>query len=295
MMHKLYIHLAVLPRWFGLPVAVPAIVLGGLISGASAFDLFLAVVTGVLLMAYAHSWNSLHDYTITGFDKGPLEGRSRSKVYTGGQSVIAAGVISEREVFFNSMGWLLLSLVPIFLLSLWATPWIWLPWGLIVLCAPWYSEAKLRYHSEVPLGLGFGSFAAMLGASTVANPPLWTAFLAGLPIGIIFGVVAETSDQFEDWSVNWEKGLRNMGAVAGANKLDLAAFLGHLVLATYVVQGAIVLAGVLAPLTFLSLLALPLFWYCMLLLEANHRVGILLGLSFVFLFSILLTVGQGIG
>lgn len=294
-MHKLYVHLVVLPRWFGLPVAVPAVVLGGLIAGASAFDLFLAVMAGVLLMAYAHSWNSFHDYTITGFDKGLEEERSVAKAYTRGQSLIAAGVVSEREVFLNALGWLLLSLVPVVLLSLWATPWVWLPWGLTVVCSPWYSEAKKRFHPEVPLGLGFGPFAAMLGAATVVDPPLWTAFIAGLPIAMVFGVVAETADQHEDWVVNWEKGLRNMGAIAGATKLDLAAFLGHLVLAAYVVQGAIVLAGVLVPLTFLSLLPLPLFWYCMLLLEARHKVGILLGLSFVFLFSILLTVGQGIG
>lgn len=294
MIQRLSAHVITLPRWFGLPVAVSAVVLGGIIAGASAWHLFLAVMAGVLLMAYAHSWNSFHDWVI-GFDKGEPKERSKKKVYTSGQSLLALGIVTEKEVLANSLGWLVLSLGFAIPLSLMTTMWLWLPWGLVVLCAPWYSWAKKLYHCEVPLGLGFGSFAVMLGACAVSNPLLWTAFVAGLPITFCWGFLAETADQHEDWEVNWGKGLRNMGAVAGAYGFSIPHFIGCLVVMAYLVQVGVVLAGVLHPWSMLSLLSFPLFAYCILLLDGKHKVGTIIGLLGVFAFVILLTIGQGLG
>lgn len=292
LIQKLLAHLVTLGRPFALPAAVCGVILGGLIAKAPPFTLFLAVMTGVLLMFACHSWNSFQDWVI-GFDKGEPKERSKKKVYTSGQSLLALGIVSQNEVLANSIGWLILSLAFAIPLSLMTTMWVWLPWGLVALCAPWYSWGKLHFNCELALGLGFGSFAAMLGACAVPNPPLWTAFLAGLPLTLMWGFVAETVDQYDDWEVNWNKGLRNMGALVGAHGLSISHFFGYLIAITYLAQVALVMGGILSPLSMLSLIAFLPLTYGMLFLEKNFQVGVLIALGGIFLHMILLVIGQG--
>lgn len=294
MSQKLMGHIVTLPRWFGLPAAVSAIVLGGLIAGANAFHLLLAVLCGVFLLAYAHSLNSWMDWVI-GFDKGEPKERSKQKVYTSGQSLLALGMMSQNEVLANSLGWLILSLGFAIPLSLMTTMWVWLPFGLVVLCAPAYSWGKLHYSCEAVLGLGFGSFAVMLGSCAVANPPLWLAFLAGLPFTLLWGYFAETYDQWDDASVNWDKGLRNLGAWVWKSGLSISHFLGWLLALTYLAQVFLIVNDILAPMTAISALAIPVFAYSLAILQAEKKKGVLIVLLAIFLQMILLTVGQGIG
>lgn len=293
-MSKIKVHL-MLGRPFALPAAVCSIVLGGIIVGAGALHIFIAVMAGILLMCACHSWNSFHDYVITKFDVGTVEERSKEKAYTGGQSVIAQGLVSTREVLLNSLGWLGLSIIPAAFLSAMVTPWVWLPWGLMVICAPWYSEAKLRYHPEIPLGLGFGPFAVWMGMCAVGMPDFGEGFLAGLPFFIIFGFVAETADQWYDWEPNYPKGLRNIGALIGYHKLCIGHFVGYMSLGGCAVQIALVLAGILVPMSLFSLLAFPLVIYCMLYIEWNPKAGVLFGLAAVLVYEIAFVVGQAIG
>lgn len=56
------IHLWILPRWFGVPISTAAVVLGGTISGASAYQILIATIIGALLMAWGHTMNSWIDY-----------------------------------------------------------------------------------------------------------------------------------------------------------------------------------------------------------------------------------------
>lgn len=295
MIQKLMGHIVTLPRWFGLPAAVCAVVLGGLIAGASAWYLFLAVMAGVFLMAYAHSWNSFHDWAITGLDKGSPTERSKKKVYTSGQSLFALGILNQWEGLANSLGWLVLSLGFAIPLSLMTTMWVWLPFGLVVLCAPAYSWGKLHYSCELILGLGFGSFAAMIGACAVANPPLWVAFLAGMPFTLLWGYFAETYDQWDDADVNWDKGLRNLGAWVWKSGLSISHFLGWLLALAYLAQVFLIVNDILAPMTAISALAIPVFAYSLAILQAEQKKGVLLLLLAIFLQMVLLTVGQGIG
>ncbi|GAI37162.1 unnamed protein product, partial [marine sediment metagenome] len=53
----------------------------------------------------------------------------------------------------------------------------------------------------------------MLGMASQPEPDFLLAFLAGIPILILFGYGAETMDQYTDASVNWMRGLRNFGAL----------------------------------------------------------------------------------
>lgn len=293
-MTKLKWHLIHLPRWFALPAVGSAVTLGGLLTGANAWNMTLAALCGAFLMAYAHAFNTWLDHDWTGLDKGEAGERSKPKLYTSGQQPIAEGVLSSWEVIINGLVWLALAIGCTHAISIRVSPWVWLPFGLIVPITVLYSWGKLHYFCEIPLGLGFGPFAVWLGMSAAGMPSFGDGFLAGLPFLLIFGVVAETVDQWTDWEPNYSKGLRNIGALIGYHTLCITHFVGFLVVMTYLVQGALVMGGILAALSLFSLTALPLVVYCMLFLEWNPKVGLYLGLAAVFSYMIALVCGQGI-
>jgi len=293
---KIYIHLLTLPRWFALPAVVAAIALGGILMEVTFLPILLAILSGMLLMAGAHSFNTYLDYVWTKLDQGGEEERSRPKEYTVGQQPIAAGLMNPPEVLANALGWYALSIIPAIILTVIATPYIWIPWVLSALSTFYYSYGKLHYQCEFALGLGFGPFAVMLGACASPNPNLGIAFLAGLPFLILWGFLAEFVDQATDAEVNWNKGLRNLGAWAWKNNVSIPMFTGWLLVMTFIVQFALVLSGILSPLVNISLISFPLFAYGMVTLgEKFSKQGVLLLLVGVFVHMVTFVVGQGIG
>lgn len=292
---RLKVHLLVLPRWFGLPAACSAVALGCLLGGAEGWLTAVAIACGGFVMAWAHSMNTLLDYSWTGFDKGTEVERSHPKEYTAGQQPIAQGILSEAEVFQNALVWLVLSAVFASIISACESPWVWLPWALTASMTFLYSWGKLHYLCEVALGLGFGPFAVWLGMAAAGRPDFDTGFLAGLPFLLIFGFAAEIVDQWVDWEPNWPKGLRNIGALIGYHRLTVAPFVAFVVIIAYITQLTLVSAEILAPMSMLSLVAVPFIIYCMLYLEYKLKIGVLFGLGGIFVYLVLLTVGQAIG
>jgi len=284
-----------LPRWFAIPAAVCSIILGGVLMEAEVLPIALAVISGSLMMAAAHSSNTLIDYSVTGFDKGTEEERSKQKEYTVGQSVIAAGILSEKEVLGNILFWLVLSAIPAGILSFIVSPWIWLFWILAIACSPLYSWGKLHYSCEFFLGLGFGPIACMLGASASPNPNFLLAFLAGIPFLILWGYGAETIDQFTDAEPNWPRGLRNFGALLWKNNVSISMFIVWLLSVTFLSQLFLIVGGISAPLTALSLISFIPFSFCLLYIEKELRTGVWWGLGGISLHMVLLVVGQIVG
>jgi len=293
-MNRLIAHLVVLPRWFATLAAVTAIIFGGLLVGAGAFDLFVAVLAGLLLMAYAHSWNSYHDWAITGFDKGPAEGRSKIKLYTSGQSLLAQGILSEQEVLANSLVWLILSVPATLYLSLNSTNWVWLVWGLVVLCAPWYSFAKKLWHPDLPLGFGFATCAVWLGMCCVGQPDWDTGFLASLPLFILWGTGAEHVDQGIDYESDWKKGGRSLGLWMKYVGVSFGWSITWLVMLIYLLQVMLISIGILAPWTALTFIAIAPFMVCATAIHTDMRTAIIWGLAAIFLYQTLIAVGQGV-
>lgn len=294
---KIRAHLITLPRWFATPAAVCGVVLGGLIAGTPPLALFVLVITGLCLMSWAHGMNTFLDYAWTKFDVGLESRRSRMKEYTAGQSIIELKVISLTEAWVNPLSWLLIGAIILTLgiLYLGISVKSFIPFTLVALCTFWYSWAKLRYHPELPLGLGFGSFSSMFGASGVENPPFISAFLAGIPFTIMWGFCAESYDQWVDAEPNWPRGLRNIGAWTWRSGHSIGVIFLMLVLVSYISQVAIISVGILKPMSFLSLIAFPLFFYSSFVVEVHKKIGVIIGLLAIFLHMILLTVGQGIG
>ncbi len=284
-----------LGRFFALPAVVCAVLLGVALGGHWSWLSIMVVLGAIFEMAYAHSFNTLLDYSWTGFDKGTEEERSKGKVYTKAQQPIAAGIMSPKEVLVNGLVYLAISAIFIGIVAWKASPIIWAIWAGTALCTVWYSLGKLHWNCELALGTGFGPLAVILGMASQPNPDFLTAFLAGIPFLILWGYGAETIDQWTDAEPNWPRGLRNLGALVWRNNISISMFLAWLVVITFLSQLFLIAGGVLAPLTALSLISFLPLSFCLLYLEKDLKIGVLWGLGAIFLHMILLTVGQIVG
>ena len=284
-----------LGRFFALPIAVCAVLLGVALGGNWNWLSAMVAFGAIFQMAYAHSFNTLLDYSWTSFDKGTEEERSRGKVYTHGQQAIAAGKLSPRDVIINGLVYLAISAVFIGIVAWKVSPVIWIIWAAIALITFWYSWGKLHYQCELALGIGFGPLAVMLGMASQPNPNFLLAFLAGIPILILWGYGAETMDQYSDAEPNWPRGLRNFGALVWKNDISIATFLAWLLVITFVSQLFLIAAGVLHPLTALTLITFLPFSVCLIFIQSKPKVGIIWGLAGIYLYGLLLLAGQVLG
>lgn len=284
-----------LGRFFALPACVCAVLLGIALGGHWSWLSAMVVLGAIFQMAYAHSFNTLLDYSWTGFDKGAEGERSRGKVYTKAQQPIAAGILTPKEVLANGLIYLAISAIFIGIVAWKVSPLIWAIWGVTALCTFWYSWGKLHWNAELALGVGFGPLAVMLGMASQPDPDFLVAFLAGIPFLILWGYMAETIDQWTDAEPNWPRGLRNFGALLWKNNASASMFLFWLLSITFLSQLFLIAGGILAPLTALSLISFIPFSFCLLYLEKNLKVGVLWGLGGIFLHMILLSVGQIVG
>lgn len=284
-----------LGRFFAAPVAIAAVLLGIALGGNWSWLSAMVALGAIFQMAFAHSFNTLLDYSWTGFDKGTEEDRSKGKVYTKGQQTIAAGIMSPREVLVNGLVYLAISAVFIGIVAWQVSPLIWVIWGVMALMTFGYSWGKLHWSCEFFLGLGFGPLAVMLGMASQPNPDFLLAFLAGIPILILFGYGAETMDQYTDAEPNWPRGLRNLGALVWKNNVSISMFIVWLLSATFLSQLFLIAGGVLHPLTALSLIAFIPFSMCLLFLEVKPKTGIIWGLGGIYLYGLLLVLGEALG
>ena len=291
MKEKIKIHIE-LGRFFALPIVVCAVLLGVALGGNWSWLSVMVALGAIFGMAYAHSFNTLLDYSWTGFDKGTEEERSKGKVYTKGQQAIAAGIMSPKEVLANGLAYLAISAIFIGIVAWKVSPVIWAIWAVMALMTFGYSWGKLHWSCEFFLGIGFGPLAVMLGMASQPNPDFLLAFLAGIPVLILFGYGAETMDQFIDASVNWKRGLRNFGALVWKNKVSIITFIVWLLCATFLSQLFLIAGGVLRPLTALTLITLIPFSMCLLFLEREPKRGIIWGLGGIYLYGLLLLLGE---
>jgi len=291
MKDKIKTHIG-LGRFFALPIVVCSVLLGVALVGHWSWLSAMVCLGAIFQMAYAHSFNTLLDYSWTKFDKGAEEERSRGKVYTHGQQAMAAGIMTPKGVLINGLIYLAISAVFIGIVAWKVSPVIWAIWGVTALCTFWYSWGKLHYQCELALGVGFGPLAVMLGMASQPNPDFLVAFLAGIPVLVLFGYGAETLDQYTDAEPNWPRGLRNFGALVWKNNVSISMFIVWLLCATFLSQLFLIAAGVLHPLTSLTLITFIPFSLCLLYLEARPKVGIYWGLGGIYLYGLLLLLGE---
>lgn len=296
MKDKIITHIG-LGRFFALPIAVCSVLLGIALGGHWSWVSAMVALAAVFLMAYGHSFNSLLDWSWTKFDQGTEEERSRPKVYTHGQQAIASGAMSVRGVLANGLVYLAISAVFIGIV-IWQTGW-WalLFWVLGALITFWYSQAKKYWHPEMALGVGFATLGCMMGMATQPNPDYLLAGLASIPFFIMFSVVCESLDQWIDAGANWPRGGRSLGMLVWKTSGSIVTYASWWIAIGYIAQLFLVQAGILEPLTALTLVAaVPLAFAVTMVPDLSRRdLGVAIGLFGVFVFHILLVVGQVLG
>jgi 1,4-dihydroxy-2-naphthoate octaprenyltransferase len=293
---KLKAHLWTLPRWFAAPFFGSAVLLGAVLAGGINLNAWLATIAGLLVMAGGHSFNSFLDYSWTGLDKGELEDRSAEKDYCGGQNIIEAGIVSTGEVAANALVWYLLSAAPAIYLAL-AVGWqVIIVWLLGMLVTFWYSKAKFNWTHELALGAGSGPLAVLLGMFGVTSSPDWVAgLLASLPIAILFAFAGLALDEWPDAEANLKKGVKSIAYKVWENKVDLLSYITAWIAAGYIFQLFLIVVGILAPLTFLTFILLPVAIPCMVFFKSNFRKAAGVFVLIAGFYPILMLVGQIVG
>lgn len=279
-----------LPRHFAVPVAIASVVLGWVVSAPLTWQIIFPVLAIFGISAYSHTMNTWLDYVWTGLDKGVEEERSHPKPYTGGQQVLAAGLMTTNQVAIVAILW---AMFGGFFAGAAGTVTALVAFGALAITF-WYSWGKLHWQCETALAVGFGPMPAVIGAAASGSPDYGTAILASLPIAIIFGFAAEIFDQWWDADANWTRGLRNIGALVWKTDGNVTVVVVATVAVTYALQAFLVSFDVLAVAT--------LYWTAPSLLsllaadEARKRKpwAVMTLLGGVFLYCALLVLGQAL-
>ena len=293
---KLKAHLWTLPRWFAAPIFGASAVLGGLLAGGMTRNSWLGVLATLLIMAGGHSFNSFLDYAWTGLDKGEPENRSAEKDYAGGQSVIAAGIVSEGEVAYNAITWYLLALIPLIYLAL-NVGWQILLIGFLGMMVTFaYAKSKFNWTHEMVLGISSGPLAVLAGMFATSGSPTWvTGLVVSIPALILISFVGLAIDEWPDAEANLKKGVKSISYKVWEYGVSLEWYVSSWLLFMYMYQVFLIAIGMLKPLSAISFVTWPLLISFLVLSRKNFRkwagIIVLTGVAY----PVLLVLGQFLG
>ncbi len=293
---KIKTHLWTLPRWFAAPFFGASLILGGLIAGGLTLNTWVGAAAGILIMAGGHSFNSFLDYAWTGLDKGGTGERSAEKDYSGGQSVLAKGIVSEREVVLNASAWYVLSLVPVTCLTV-QNGWpvlLTAVCGMLVTFA--YAGAKFNWLHETVLAIGVGPIPVVLGMfATNAGAPWWKGIAAGMLMAIVPSFAGLAFDEWPDAEANLKKGVKSIAYKVWESGVTLEWYMGSWLIFMYVYQIFLIDIGILAPLTGISFITWPFFAGFLVLAKKDfRRMAPFILLTGLF-YPVLVVIGQALG
>ncbi|HVP56618.1 MAG TPA: prenyltransferase [bacterium] len=289
-------HLWTLPRWFAAPFFGSAVVFGALLAGGMSLSSWLGVITGLLIMAGGHSFNSLLDYAWTGLDKGETGERSAEKDYCAGQSLLAAGIVTVKEVALNAIIWYVLAAIPLVYLARHVT-WAVLPVGLAgMLVTFWYARAKFNWTHELALAVGCGPLAVLLGMCSTAARPAWHhGILASVPFAIMLSFAGLALDEWPDAEANLRKGVKSVAYKVWESGVTLEWYLTSWFLFMFIYQVLLISVGIVAPLTALSFLAWPFLIGTLVVFKKNFPKMAPLIVVFGATYVVLIAIGQYLG
>ena len=180
---------------------------------------------------------------------------------SGGSKVIQEGLLRPRQVLAAAITCLVLAAVVGLYLNAVTGGWVLLAVGAVGMLIAWsYSAPPFRFGHHSGLGelvcvLGCGPVIAFGAYFVQARAFSWAAVVASLPIGILMGLVLFINE-FHDVHADRAVGKRTLVVVLGtrASSVVLALALAT----TYLLTIALVVSGVLAPVSLLGLVTLPL-------------------------------------
>jgi len=255
---KLKAHLWTLGRFFALPFFGVTLLCGAVIAGGSLGDLnvWLAFIAVTFVMAGGHSFNTLLDTEWTKLDKG--EDTSVSKGYAAGTNVINSGILTAREVLANALTWYAIGTIFLAILAVRTTPMVFIPGVIGMLVTFWYSKSKFTTWSH-ELALAAGPLlAAVLGALSTGSGEWVNSFLIALPIVLVFSYAGLALDEHPDAEANLKKGVKSLPYKVWEFGFDLSSYLLFWFFLAYLVQVFFIAVDILAPLTGLTFVLLPL-------------------------------------
>jgi 1,4-dihydroxy-2-naphthoate octaprenyltransferase len=296
MSKKIKVHLWTLPRWFALPIFGGSAVLGALLAGGMTINSWLGVIGTVLIMAGGHSFNSFLDYAWTGLDKGETGERSAEKDYAGGQSVIAAGLVSVREVAFNAIIWYLLALIPLIYVAV-NIGWPILLIGFLGMLMTFaYSKSKFNWTHETVLGIAAGPLAVLGGMFATTNSPSWTTgLIVSVPALIMISFVGLAVDEWPDAEANLKKGVKSISYKVWEYGISLEWYVSSWLLFMFLYQVFLISTGMLKPLTAISFVTWPFLISFLVLSRKNFRFWARMFVLIGVLYPVLLALGQFLG
>ena len=298
-MNKLKIHLLQLPRWFAAPFFGASILLGVVLAGGSFHSLktWLVLIAGLFVMAGGHSFNSLLDYAWTGLDKGEVEDRSAEKGYTGGQNLLGKGLVSQREVLGNALGWYGLSAIVLAFIH--GPFWLFAIWVLGCLATFWYSISKMTWTHELALGTAVGPLAVLLGMFGVnPHPPVMAGIICSVPAAVVLSFIGLPFDEWPDAEANLKKGAKSIAFMVWKyceGKVEgLWWYCSSWVAFIMAYQVFLISTGYLRPMTGLAFIPLVGITPALLLCKVNFQKAMLTIVPLGALYAMLLLVGQAI-
>lgn len=295
MKEKIKAHLISLPRWFAIPFFGSSILTGACLAGGINTNAWLALAAGLLVMAGGHSLNSWGDW-VTGLDKGETSERSAEKDYTVGQNLIAAGVVSLREVALNGIVWYIVSAIPLaFLVTTVGWPVI-IPWLMGMGITFWYSLiAKFNWTHELALGVGVGPIAVLLGMFAVnPHPPIMNGLIVSVPFAIVLSFLGLALDEWPDAEANLKKGVKSVAYKVWQYGVSLEWYVSTWLIAMLVFQVFLVSIGILKPLTGIAFIPAMAIIPLLVMMKGNFRKAMRAIVAVGALYCILLVIGQAI-
>jgi len=293
---KLKAHLWTLPRWFALTLFASPAILGGLMAGGMSLNSWLGVLAAVLVMAGGHSFNSYLDYAWTGLDKGNEGERSAEKNYTGGQSLLARGVLTQREVLANALGWYALALAPVIYLA------VRVSWMVLVLAALgmavtfFYARGKFNWTHETVLGIGAGPLPVLMGMfATSAHPPWASGLVVSVPFAIVASFAGLAIDEYPDAEANLKKGVKSVAYMVWKSGVALEWYLSSWFLFLFTYQVLLINLKLLAPLSALAFVLWPFLLAAMVFLRLNFARASNAFIALGVLYPALMVAGHALG
>lgn len=273
----------------------------------------VACIAAVLVMMGGHTYNSYADY-VYGLDRGSP--KSTEKWYTRGSGVIAAGEAKLYEVLVLAIFWWAIAAVLVWWITHYiGSPWPWFGYALGVSAGIVYAPGFMKGLKYVGfpewvglVGFGIGGVAVGYASmSAVMNLPLVVLVGAGVagPWATVWII-----DQWVDAESDIRKGVYNIAHVAYKTSFPVWGYLAVGLTFSFLTLLFLITIGYLSPWVFLAILCLPLWLLAMMWLhyatqggpfdspqvrdkEALDK-GVKYGLLGVFVYMMLVTLGQGI-
>lgn len=276
--------------FFGSSVLLGVVLAGGSLASLNAW---LGFIIGAAFMAAGHTWNSALDY-YAGLDEGEEDERSAEKVYSAGQSLIASGVVSLREVAIIAIIFDVLGAALAVYLSLKIGNWYILTVSMFSMIVPFaYTLAKFSYFHEFVLFIGTGPLSAMIGMCAVSSSsPWWAGIAASAPIGLILSFVGLPLDEYPDAEANLAKGVKSIAYKVWQYEIDLGFYTIAWVGFVYMLQLALIIAGILSPLTWLTFILVPFFMAAIVFLKKWFKKTAVALVFIGALYPVITLVGQ---